>query len=230
MLDQIADIFAAYGFLAYPVIFVWTFFEGETVVIFGGYAAYSQILDTSWLFFLAWVGSFLGDQLWFYLGRYYGPKLLDRYPKWGRGSRHVSNLMHRYGVWFILSFRFVYGVRNVSSFTIGMVHYPRLKFLGLNFVAAGVWAVAFVALGWGFGFLTDMVTVNLPDRVLGEFARGVGVAALAVFVLVVVLLLRHHKKKEEEEEAAEEAARAAADGQPRPTESDRADRDSTGRG
>lgn len=211
MLNYIAGIFAAYGFLAYPVIFVWTFFEGETVVIFGGYAAYSEILNASWLFVLAWLGSFLGDQLWYYIGRYYGPRLLDRFPKWQRGSRHVSTLMHRYGVWFILTFRFAYGVRNVSSFTIGMVHYPRLRFLGLNFVAAGVWAAAFVGLGYGFGALTDAVTVNLPDQLLGDFAKAFGLGALGVFVLVVVLLLRHHKKKEEEAEAAEDtAARALA--------------------
>lgn len=41
---------------------------------------------------------------------------------------HVSELMHKYGVWFILSFRFVYGVRNVSSITIGMIHYPWIRF------------------------------------------------------------------------------------------------------
>ena len=35
-MEQVAEIFRDWGHLAYPVIFVWTFFEGETIVIFGG--------------------------------------------------------------------------------------------------------------------------------------------------------------------------------------------------
>lgn len=208
-MEQIAEIFRDWGHLAYPVIFVWTFFEGETVVIFGGYAAYYGVLDPLWLFLCAWIGSFLGDQTWFYIGRHYGPRLLKRFPRWEPGIFHVSELMRRYGVWFILSFRFIYGVRNVSSVTIGMIHYPRVKFAVINCIAAGVWAASFVGFGWGFAVLSEAVTASLPEHILGDAVKIAGIGLLATFVLVVTLLLRrqirHHNER------LERAASARAD-------------------
>lgn len=189
-MDQIAEIFQEWGHLAYPVIFIWTFFEGETVVIFGGYAAFHDIIDPTWLFFSAWFGSFLGDQAWYYLGRRCGPSLLKRFPRWKSGVFHVSELMQRYGVWFILSFRFIYGVRNVSSITIGMIHYPWLKFAFVNFIAAGLWAGSFVIFGWGFAALSEILTEALPAEILGDTVKYVGIGLLATFLLVAGLLLR----------------------------------------
>ncbi len=194
-MDHVAGIIAEYGHLAYPIIFLWTFFEGETIVIFGGYAAYYGIMDAFWLFMVAWFGSFFGDQTWYYIGRFYGPRLLKRFPRWTRGVLHVSELMHHYGVWFILSFRFVYGVRNVSSFAIGTIHYPRLKFLGLNFIAAGLWAASFVGFGYGFGILTEAVATQLSDTLLGEAATAMGLAFLALFLCVAFLLLRRQRRR-----------------------------------
>jgi membrane protein DedA with SNARE-associated domain len=196
-METIAEIFRDWGHLAYPVIFIWTFFEGETVVIFGGYAARYGILDGYWLFFMAWFGSFLGDQTWYYLGRHYGPRLLKRFPRWQPGVFHVSELMQRYGVWFILSFRFIYGVRNVSSIAIGIIHYSRVKFALINFVAAGTWAASFVGFGYGFAVLSEAVTATLPEHLLGDAVKIAGIAALALFVLVVTTLVRRQIKRHE---------------------------------
>jgi membrane protein DedA with SNARE-associated domain len=205
-MEQISDIISSFGHLAYPVIFLWTFLEGETIVIFGGYAGYHGILSPYWLMAVAWSGSFLGDQTWYYLGRRFGPRLLERFPKWKPGAVHVSELMHKYGVWFILSFRFVYGVRNVSSITIGMIHYPWRRFAVLNFIAAGVWAASFVGLGWGFGYLSDQLASALPEHMLGDTARIFGVSALALFIFVVVFVLRRHFRDKAAEEEAQKAA------------------------
>lgn len=211
-MEQIAEIFREWGHLAYPVIFIWTFFEGETVVIFGGYAGYYDVLSWYWLLIAAWLGSFLGDQTWYYLGRRYGPRLLKRYPKWEPGVFHVSELMRRWGVWFILSFRFIYGVRNISSVTIGMIHYPWSKFALLNFIAAGVWAASFVGFGWGFAALSEALTASLPEHLLGDAVKIVGIGLLATFLLVMTLLLRRQIRRHKAER--ERAATDASDGSP----------------
>jgi membrane protein DedA with SNARE-associated domain len=202
-MEQVSDIFRDWGHLAYPVIFLWTFFEGETVVIFGGYAAFYGVLDERLLFACAWLGSFLGDQAWYYVGRHYGPRLIKRFPKWQPGVFHVSELMARYGVWFILSFRFIYGVRNVSSITIGMIHYSRLKFAVINFVAAGLWSASFVGFGYGFAALSEAVTASLPESMLGDAVKIVGVGALALFVFVGTMLVRRQIKRHEERQNSE---------------------------
>src|SRR5580698_4307007 len=105
---DVLELAKHYGPLFYPITVVWTFLEGETFVIFAGYAASLPLLIVS-----AWIGSFAGDQLWFFLGRRYGQHLLHRYPRWLPGVEIALGLARRYNTIFILSFRFIYGIRNV---------------------------------------------------------------------------------------------------------------------
>src|SRR5205807_340668 len=74
-----------HGSWFYLITFLWTFVEGETFVIFAASFAAQGLLDPLPLLIAAWLGSFSGDQLYFYIGRRYGGQLLRRYPRW-RGS------------------------------------------------------------------------------------------------------------------------------------------------
>ena len=51
----------------------------------------------------------------------------------------------------ILSFRFLYGLRTVAPFVIGMSNVPFKKFIFLNAVGALVWAVAVGSGAYLFG-------------------------------------------------------------------------------
>ena len=42
--------------------------------------------------------------------------MLRRYPRWQPGVDKALGLLEKYSTAFILSFRFVYGIRNFSSF------------------------------------------------------------------------------------------------------------------
>jgi len=119
----------------------------------------------------AWLGSFLGDQCWFLLGRRYGGRMIKRFPKWEPGVEVALDFLHRYNAKFILSFRFIYGIRNVSSIACGMSKLTWGRFALLNFIAAGVWAAAFVTVGFVFG--------QLSEAVLGKASRLIGLSALA---------------------------------------------------
>jgi membrane protein DedA with SNARE-associated domain len=59
--------------------------------------------------------------------------------------------LKRYNTGFILSFRFIYGVRNFASFAMGVSGIDWRRFLLLNFLAAGIWAVSFVGIGMIIG-------------------------------------------------------------------------------
>src|SRR6266436_4888354 len=111
---QLGDLIAEHGGWIYAIAFTWAFFEGETFVLFGGLAAAQGALDPVILFLSVTIGSFCGDQCWFQLGRRFGPLLLRRLVRWR--SRVVAPLawFERYDAWFILTFRFVYGIRNIS--------------------------------------------------------------------------------------------------------------------
>src|SRR5258705_356945 len=68
-----------------------------------------------------------------------------------RGVETALRWLERYNTGFILSFRFIYGVRNISSFAMGMSAVRWQRFLCLNFLAAGLWAASFVAAGYFLG-------------------------------------------------------------------------------
>src|SRR5215470_9054467 len=148
---DIQRMIVEHGAWFYLITFFWTFVEGETFVIFAASFAAQGLLNPFLLLISAWLGSFSGDQLYFYVGRRYGGQLLQRYPRWRCGVDAALAFLRRYSTGFVLSFRFTYGVRNFSSFAMGMSGLLWRRFLVLNFIAAGLWAVSFVGAGYLLG-------------------------------------------------------------------------------
>jgi membrane protein DedA with SNARE-associated domain len=137
-----------YGYLA---VLLGTFFEGETIVVLGGLAAHQRMLQTEYVMLSAFVGSFLGDQAMYVAGRRWGPALLRRIPGWRPRVEQALGILSRHQVPFILGFRFLYGLRAVSAFAIGMSTVRPARFLVLNFISAAIWAFAITALGYVAG-------------------------------------------------------------------------------
>ena len=173
---DINQLIAHNGACFYAIVFIWTFLEGETVVLFAGFAAAQGLVDPILLFTAAWLGSFSGDQCYFWLGRRFGARLLDRFPRWRHGVDAALHWLERYDTGFILSFRFIYGVRNFSSFALGVSAVRWNRFLRLNFLAAGVWAASFVGVGYFLG--------HAFRAVLGDLARSFSFVMLGVFITV----------------------------------------------
>jgi membrane protein DedA with SNARE-associated domain len=176
-----------YGYLA---ILVLTFFEGETIVILAGVAAQLGMLEVQWVILWALAGSFGGDQLWFYIGRRWGPQIIARRPSWQVGAEKVYKHLHKHQYWLILTFRFYYGFRNVTPFVLGSSGIPWLRFFTLNLIGAIVWAVTFAYAGYLFGeafrlFIDDYHSYAL--YVLG----GLVLLGIAIWLIT---LIRHRRK------------------------------------
>src|ERR1700730_6439657 len=157
------QLIAHNGAYFYGGVFVLTFLEGETIVLCAGFAAAQGLVDPMLLLVAAWLGSFSGDQLYFWLARRFGLRLLDRYPRWRHGVDDALFWVERYDAGFILAFRFIYGVRNISSFALGLSAVRGNRFLRLNFIAAGLWAASFVAAGYFLGHAFRAVLGDLAQ-------------------------------------------------------------------
>lgn len=184
---MIAEWLSTYGYLAILII---TFLEGESIVILAGIAAYQGILNLEAVIACAVFGSFCGDQFYYTIGRRYGTPLLKKWPGLAGKVDWAFRLVRNYEIPFILSFRFIYGVRNVSPFVIAMSGVPRLKFMSLNLIAALLWALAFTFGGYYFG--------QALERVMGEHqmtALAV-LAGLAVLVGVVTFIRKRRSSKQ----------------------------------
>jgi len=179
------QLIAEHGAWFYLFAFVWTFFEGETIVVFAGFAAAQGLLNPIALVAATGLGSFVGDQSWFWVGRHFGVKLLRRFPRWRRGVDAALRWLERYDTGFILSFRFIYGVRNFSSFAMGMSAIRGRRFLILNFLAAAFWAAGFIAVGYFLG--------HAFRAVLGDIAREFSLAMLVVFLAIALGIGLFHR-------------------------------------
>lgn len=144
-MEQITALVTQYGPLA---VLAGTFFEGETIVLVAGFLAHQAVLNPVTVGLCAFAGAVLGDQLWFYLGRRHAGHALVRRLTRQAVFEKALGAIERHPRKFILSYRFIYGLRTVSPVALGLSNVPAGLFLILNVAAAAVWAAAFTALGY----------------------------------------------------------------------------------
>lgn len=161
--------------------------EGETFVIFAGLAAQKGMLNPLFLFLAAWGGTFCGDQLCFFIGRRFGIHILDRFPKLKPPIDRSLEWLERHAGAFILAYRFMYGIRNISGIAIGMSRLSWHKFLFWNALASFIWATAFTGFGYFFGEVIEHM--HAKTGVVEESVREITLTMLALFLMVVCFRL-----------------------------------------
>jgi membrane protein DedA with SNARE-associated domain len=151
----------SYGYIA---IFIGTFLEGETILVLGGLAAKIGHLELKDVILAAFLGTTLGDQLYFFIGRRYGSSILNKKPQWRNRTDKIDNLFNKYDVALILSFRFMYGLRTVASFAFGMSSISIKKFVFLNTLGAIIWAIIIGSAGYVLGHGMEMLVDDIKGR------------------------------------------------------------------
>lgn len=89
------DLIAHYGYLA---IVIGTFFEGETILIIAGALAHQGYLGLPEAIGAAFVGTLVGDQLYYYIGYRKGLDFIRRREKWQRKSERIFKLLKRHQI------------------------------------------------------------------------------------------------------------------------------------
>lgn len=193
------ELLRRYGYL---VILIWTFFEGETIVIVAGALSVRVGLEPWLIALCAFVGSFLSDQLMFSLGKYKGKAVLNYFPGLAKNTDRAARLLKKYDTILILGFRFVYGVRNVTPILLGISQVSHLKFFTLNLIGALIWAASFTAGGYYLreAFLTIMYQV-------GHIAAYV-IAGVIVLALVLIFWRKRAAARKEKKAARSEKSPA----------------------
>lgn len=185
MIGTLHHLVAHYGLLA---VFIGCMAEGESFAILGGFFAHQGFFELWNAFAVAAVGAFLGDTLFFVLGRRFSNhkwvRLLRRRP----GFSHAFRMVQAHPYLFVLGNRYVYGMRLAGGIAAGLSRIPVPLFLLLNGLSALAWAGIFVSLGYVFGLGAEHIlgdTLKAHHRLF--LGLGIGVA-----VALATWFLAHH--------------------------------------
>jgi membrane protein DedA with SNARE-associated domain len=181
------EFIAQWGYLA---VLLGSVFEGESVVIAAGFAAHRHLLDLPAVMLVAAIGSAIGDQIWFQIGRRYGQRIVARFPRLAPGVAHASELLRRYDTRFIIGCRFIYGTRLAGPIAIGLSGVAPLRFTLLNIAAAVLWAVVIAGLGYGFGETIFQIFGHIH-----HLERRVVPAIITAGIVVALALHWRHRRR-----------------------------------
>jgi membrane protein DedA with SNARE-associated domain len=174
-MDTLIWLIQDYG---YFILFAWTLFEGETIVVLAGFAVYQGYMDIWLVIPIVLVGTIIGDHIYFFLGRFKGQQLLKRYPSIAPEVEYVHQKLEQHHIWIVLTSRFLYGFRTILPIAIGTSKLPTWKFTLLNSIGAIVWGVVFLSLGYVFS--------GAIETFLGNLKKIEGYVVLAVITIVLL--------------------------------------------
>lgn len=173
---------ANYGVI---VVFIGAIIEGETVVVMAGFLSHNGPLNPFAVMLAAFLGSMAGDQGIFMIGRRFsGSRFLRKQaarPLFASVLAHIEQNPNR----FILSFRFLYGLRTVGPLAIGVSGVPASRFFLLNTISAAVWAGTMTALGFLLSRTLHIAIGGLP-AIEHKVAAAFAVAIVAIVTIHLI--------------------------------------------
>ena len=179
-MDQLSHYFSAFGPF---VILAGAAVEGQTAVISGGVIARNGVISPLLAVLAAALGSGVLDYVLFVLGRSFRDSGFVRRVSRKPAFAKALGLIERYPIAFVLSFRFLYGLRAAGPVAVGVTQIPTLLFALLNALGALIWASVFVGLGYMFGPAV-MTVINAVMAHLAPVAIGGAAVAVVAGLLI----------------------------------------------
>ncbi len=159
----------------YIAVFLGSLVEGESVIFVAGFLAHEGYLSLPKIIIVSFVGTLIADLVLYQVGRHYGNHFIDKFPSIRLKAYKAFHLLKKYDTLFILSFRFIYGIRIISPIIIGSSGVEIKRFTILNLVAAVIWSVGSCVAAYYFAHLIMDQLHLLPKIILGLALIGGGI-------------------------------------------------------
>jgi membrane protein DedA with SNARE-associated domain len=161
---------------------------GETLLIFASVLAGRGEMSLPALLVFAWIGSVIGDNLGFLIGRKLGRKTVLRYgAKVGLTNERFSKIENnyvRYGSATVSFARFFSILRQLNGIVAGILGMSWLRFALFDAIGAALWVTVWVFLPAYFSeHLAFIVTLAHHKIVVMSFLIVVGLILLVVYFI-----------------------------------------------
>ena len=175
----------------YIILFAWSILEGEAGLIMAGLLSHTGDMNLYLAIFIAGLGGFTGDQIYFYIGRFNKSYVHKNF----KGQRRKFALAHlllvKYGWPIIFVQRYMYGMRTIIPISIGLTRYSGKMFAFINLISAWCWAAITIVPAWYFGEEILVVLKWAKDHWYYAAPFGLAIAGSIIYYFYVVT-----KKKE----------------------------------
>lgn len=186
---HLGEIITAYGVLSYAILFgiifaetgfVFTpFLPGDSLLFAGGALAALGSFNLVLLLLILWLAAFLGDTANYWIGHFFGQKIIDNPKIPFINQEHINRTQEFYrkhGGKTIFLARFIPIIRTFAPFVAGVGKMDYLKFVSYNIAGGFSWVFAFTLLGYFFG--------NIP-----QVKQNFSIVVMAIILISVMPLL-----------------------------------------
>jgi len=183
--DRILELLVTYSYL---ILFLGVVIEGEIFPLAAGFLVSLSLMDLNTAILVSFVGSFLGDMLWFKAASRWGRPLVEK-------VGHFLLLKPSRLAWLEEHFRqngkktlaitkFIYTFGHSSIVVAGLARMNFREFVKVDLPASLLWGIVFVLLGNFFGASFFLLQHILRDITLA-----------AIIVLVVIVALQYYVRR-----------------------------------
>jgi membrane protein DedA with SNARE-associated domain/rhodanese-related sulfurtransferase len=188
-MQEILNVIEQYGLI---IVLVNVFLEqiglpipAYPSILIAGALASSQNGSYLMLLLSALVGSLLADYFWFYMGRNFGKKVLNRLCKISLSAdssvRKTESIFLRIGPTSLLFCKFIPGFASVSSAMAGALGTGPLIFIIFDGLGAIIWAGSAIVLGTLFDSGIEEILSILVE--MGKWGATIIAIAFGLFIL-----------------------------------------------
>lgn len=176
----LVGLLAAYQ---YPIVVIGTILQGPVIMLGGGFLLRLGTFDFWPLYFSLLVGDFIGDIIWYWIGRSAAEPFLRRFGHIFGVTRRVfekmENAFHQHDakILFISKVTMGFGFALATLMAAGATKVPFKKYLILNLLGGFIWTGLLVFVGYFFGNFYYVVDESLRTTSL--------IASLTILLLLV---------------------------------------------
>lgn len=175
---KIEALLVQHGILA---VLLFATFEGDLTLILAGVVAHLGYLDLGSAILAGAAGNFIGDTVWYTLGRMHSVRLRN-----SRLYRRVGPTIERFarklGVWELLVARAVYGTRNASMLFWGLNSLSFARFAAVDGLGCVAWSAIFATLGYALSGSAEAL-IGHVKRIELFLLFALIIAGLSVYLL-----------------------------------------------
>jgi membrane protein DedA with SNARE-associated domain len=148
MTDILLELMKEYSYI---ILYLWSILEGETGLLMAGIFSHTGDMNIYLSIFIAGLGGFTGDTIYFSIGRYNKRYVHKKFKGQRRKFALAHLLLKKYGWPIIFIQRYLYGLRTIIPISIGLTGYDAKLFAIINLFSAWAWAAITILPAWYFG-------------------------------------------------------------------------------